>query len=233
MSNKSSAAEFNIVFQERLAALQKEWDTGSMDQVAAVSREFSTLSNQFGQTALSEGLDRLASACTEGDQTDATNALEGFLNSAREVVLNMSKAQSDSLQNPGENPARTEPETEFKSEHAVGSASETAGSRPPVISNLPMDEPEFREIVEEFIPVLQEKFAQMETAYVESDQKELGNLAHWLKGAGGTVGFAEFYEPSLKLEQAAKSDQHDECAVWLRELHVIADHIVIPEMESL
>ena len=37
-----------------------------------------------------------------------------------------------------------------------------------------------------------------------NDTTSLASLAHWLKGAGGTVGFVEFGAPSLKLETAAR-----------------------------
>jgi HPt (histidine-containing phosphotransfer) domain-containing protein len=44
----------------------------------------------------------------------------------------------------------------------------------------------------------------MEQALADRDFHALGELAHWLKGSGGTVGFIQFFEPSQELELACK-----------------------------
>lgn len=74
-------------------------------------------------------------------------------------------------------------------------------------STLPMDEPEFVEIVVEFKITLAGKIQEMRDAAAKQDHVELAGLAHWLKGAGGTCGFHEFYEPSIELEKSAKSEK--------------------------
>ena len=70
----------------------------------------------------------------------------------------------------------------------------------PVFSTLPMEDPEFREIVQEFVDRLQPQIAAMQRACQQHDFKELAQLAHWLKGAGGTAGFAVLTEPARRLE---------------------------------
>ena len=70
-----------------------------------------------------------------------------------------------------------------------------------IYSSLPVEEPEFREIVVDFIPQLGRKLDEMKAAMKAGNFAELASLAHWLKGAGGTCGFEEFYHPSLQLEQ--------------------------------
>ena len=76
----------------------------------------------------------------------------------------------------------------------------------PLVSTLP-DLPKFREIILSFVPRLSEKIDAMERAAREEDFRQLAELAHWLKGAGGTVGFAAFTEPASMLEQTAKRGQ--------------------------
>jgi DNA-binding NarL/FixJ family response regulator len=49
-------------------------------------------------------------------------------------------------------------------------------------SSLPTDDPEFREIVQEFIDVVREKTSVMERLYEKADLDGLAALAHWLKG---------------------------------------------------
>jgi HPt (histidine-containing phosphotransfer) domain-containing protein len=45
----------------------------------------------------------------------------------------------------------------------------------------------------------------MRQALGDGNLAELAQLAHWLKGSGGTCGFPQFSQPAKELEQAAKS----------------------------
>ena len=74
-----------------------------------------------------------------------------------------------------------------------------------------MDDPDFRAIVEKFVSGLPEKLNEMISALEREDLKELGDLGHWLKGAGGTVGLNRLTEPSHDLELAAKSGRVEDC----------------------
>ncbi len=60
-----------------------------------------------------------------------------------------------------------------------------ASTQSPLFSTLPMEDPEFREIVQEFVERLQPRMATMQQAFQTRDFQELAQLAHWLKGAGG------------------------------------------------
>ena len=64
-----------------------------------------------------------------------------------------------------------------------------------VRSSLPVDDPEIGAIVREFVEKLSCQIEQMEAASTIISYAELASLAHWLKGAGGTVGFDCFTEP--------------------------------------
>ncbi|HEV7281812.1 MAG TPA: response regulator [Pirellulaceae bacterium] len=76
----------------------------------------------------------------------------------------------------------------------------------PIRSMLPTDDRELREIVIQFVDTLESKLADMQVAWDSGDCDQLAQLAHWLRGAGGTVGFACFTSPAEKLELLAKSD---------------------------
>ena len=52
-----------------------------------------------------------------------------------------------------------------------------------------MDDPEFREIVIEFVDRLHANLDKMRSAASVKDYQTLGGLAHWLKGSAGTAGF--------------------------------------------
>jgi HPt (histidine-containing phosphotransfer) domain-containing protein len=97
----------------------------------------------------------------------------------------------------------------------------------PLVSKLPMDDPEFREIVVEFVDRLQEKLSAMALAYAEGDLSGLAGLAHWLKGAGGTAGFPAFTVPARGLEQAARANELDQIESLLAEIAAIRDCIEV------
>lgn len=73
----------------------------------------------------------------------------------------------------------------------------------PIRSTLPVEISEFREIVAQFIGGLPTLLSEMRVAWEARNFSELRELAHKLKGTGGTVGFSEFTEPAERLQQLA------------------------------
>jgi HPt (histidine-containing phosphotransfer) domain-containing protein len=101
-----------------------------------------------------------------------------------------------------------------------------------IVSQLPMDDPDFREIVSSFVPRLIQKLDDMDDALRQCDFHELAELSHWLKGAGGTVGFPQFTEPAASLERQARKENADGTAPeLLGELKSLASRIHIPELQ--
>ena len=99
----------------------------------------------------------------------------------------------------------------------------------PIYSTLPMDDSEFREIVQEFIDRLHQKVAAMKLARQNGQSEELIQLAHWLKGAGGTAGFPMFTDPARSLEQAARQNQLSDADRWIDAISSITARIGMPE----
>ena len=85
-------------------------------------------------------------------------------------------------------------------------------------------------IVKDFVPTVEDKLAQMKSCLENCDFEELSKLAHWLKGAGGTCGFNEFYDPSLELEKASKSSSLEASTKSFLELTDLAKRIWVPEI---
>jgi CheY-like chemotaxis protein len=103
-----------------------------------------------------------------------------------------------------------------------------------VVSRLPCeDDPEFQEIVSEFVRTLHQKLAVMEAALQSNDLQEVALLAHWLKGSGGTAGFHEFTEPAAELEQAARGRLHGRCVRKMEAICSIANRIVLPWQHAM
>ncbi len=126
------------------------------------------------------------------------------------------------------------PSDRGKIAHGATAASDDSPNvdRPPLRSNLPMNDPEFRRIAVDFVARLDEKLAIMDDARQRADLDELADLAHWLKGAGGTVGFGAFTLPAQQLEQCAKSGQTDDLERLLREVKELARSIDIPAADA-
>jgi PAS domain S-box-containing protein len=109
-------------------------------------------------------------------------------------------------------------DTELESKPAV--------VEPPLVSRLAANNPRFRPIVEKFVRRLADQLDAMTDSWNERNFDELASLAHWLKGAGGTVGFDAFTEPAAKLEQLAKAKSEDEIEETIAELRRLANRIV-------
>ena len=62
---------------------------------------------------------------------------------------------------------------------------------------------------------------------------ELAQLAHWLKGAGGTVGYDEFTAPAARLEELVVARTLDEIPAVLAELRALAGRLVVPADEAM
>ena len=98
----------------------------------------------------------------------------------------------------------------------------------PILSSLPMDVPEFSAIVHSFGTRLDEVIQGMIDAMSEQDFGKLAELAHWLKGSGGTVGFGVFTEPAARLENSAERKDLDRLSSTLAEIRDLSRRIHIP-----
>jgi CheY-like chemotaxis protein len=96
-------------------------------------------------------------------------------------------------------------------------------------STLPIEDPDFLEIVQEFADRLQQQMGEMQKAWEHQELSELASLAHWLKGSGGTAGFNAFTSPAAKLEKLAKEKRLDEIAAALADVQDLGRRVVRPE----
>ncbi len=101
-----------------------------------------------------------------------------------------------------------------------------------LVSTLPTEIPEFREIVEQFVDGLEPMIDELHQAWANRDFEELQSLAHRLKGTGGTVGFADFTNPAERLQRQAEANIEDEIEELLAELSELSDAVQRPESVS-
>jgi signal transduction histidine kinase/CheY-like chemotaxis protein/HPt (histidine-containing phosphotransfer) domain-containing protein len=97
-----------------------------------------------------------------------------------------------------------------------------------ILSELPTDDPDIREIVAEFVDCLHAKLPAMQDAHARGDLAELARLAHWLKGSGGSAGFPALTAPARHVEKLARDAQCDAIEAALAELAEISARIVKP-----
>jgi CheY-like chemotaxis protein len=102
---------------------------------------------------------------------------------------------------------------------------------PPVVSRL-ANHPKLRPAIRRFAGRLDEQLTAMDAAYTAGDFKELAALAHWLKGAGGTVGYDDFTAPARNLETLAKAGDGKGAGTALREIRGLARRLVTPEEDG-
>ncbi len=107
----------------------------------------------------------------------------------------------------------------------VATPSSHAGSA--IHSTLPTDDPEIRELIAEFAATVPERIEALEQALQAEDYDAIARLAHALKGAGGTAGFASLSEVSRRIEESAQRRQPDGVDGRIHELRNIHERIVV------
>jgi CheY-like chemotaxis protein len=83
----------------------------------------------------------------------------------------------------------------------------TAGASAPasIASTLTAVSTRFVPVVEKFLRDLDQQMVRLEAAVDTSDWATVGDIGHWLKGAGGTVGFDVLTELATSVESAAQA----------------------------
>jgi CheY-like chemotaxis protein/HPt (histidine-containing phosphotransfer) domain-containing protein len=120
---------------------------------------------------------------------------------------------------------------------ALGSRSDQDGegpgksrdnTEPPLVSTLPLDDPEFCEIVEEFVLSLPDQLRELHRALAAADFPELVRLAHRLKGAGGMAGFDDLMAASKQVEDLARKQDGEGVAMTLKTLSRLCSRATYP-----
>jgi HPt (histidine-containing phosphotransfer) domain-containing protein len=101
----------------------------------------------------------------------------------------------------------------------------------PIVSKLPAHNKKFRNIIARFVKRLGQQLDAIEKADSRGDLKAVAELAHWLKGAGGTVGFDVFTKPAAQLEVHAKKGNAAQVKPAIENLRQLAARIVVPQGE--
>jgi signal transduction histidine kinase/CheY-like chemotaxis protein len=97
----------------------------------------------------------------------------------------------------------------------------------PITSRL-ATHPRLARVARSFCEQLPYKLDEMQRALSAADFPALSALAHWLKGAGGTVGYDAFFEPARDLEHAAVAADAATARGEMERLNQLALRVVPP-----
>jgi signal transduction histidine kinase/CheY-like chemotaxis protein/HPt (histidine-containing phosphotransfer) domain-containing protein len=105
-------------------------------------------------------------------------------------------------------------------------ACEPAGTAAPsaIVSRL-AGNPRLAGIVAGFARRLPERMLAMRTAFDARNGDAVAELAHWLKGSAGSVGFDAFTAPARRLEAAARSGEIAQAEAAIAEIEALAARV--------
>ena len=119
------------------------------------------------------------------------------------------------------------PEEVLKRQGATADNSDTS----PLVSRL-SQHPKLRKVVIRFMDEFPRRLALMKQSLAHNDLKDLALHAHWLKGAGGSVGFDAYFEPARHLESACQVDDSVQAGEWLRVIEELSLRMALDAPEG-
>ena len=91
-----------------------------------------------------------------------------------------------------------------------------AGDSPKkLFSQLLREDPDLRDIVEEFVRGLPGRMEEIREAFDKLDWQQLSMLAHRLKGASGSYGYPDLSTLAAAMERGFKAQQAEELGQWM------------------
>ena len=236
ISEDSMLVDYSKSVRKRVAHIKRGWELKNFRLMRKSFEKLQCDSYVTGRSAVGDALVGLIRCCDERDNVALNEQLTPFLKTIRSEMTASGEYDCSEFQQQQEkasDKSRGETATAVfdagRSNHSgirVEVKTESAKVASPIYSTLPADE-DFREIILDFIPQVETKLQEMEVAISNGSFDELSKLAHWLKGAGGTCGFNELYEPSLELEYAALAKDGQASQICLDLLVALAQRIVV------
>ncbi|MGR8921719.1 MAG: ATP-binding protein, partial [Gammaproteobacteria bacterium] len=117
-------------------------------------------------------------------------------------------------------------EASAEAEASSPAAAPTDGE--PLVSALAGAGPAIGATINKFIDGLPARFEDARAALAAGDAEALAAFGHWLKGAGGTVGFGAFTEPAAAFERQARAGELEPLGRALAELAALSARLVRP-----
>jgi HPt (histidine-containing phosphotransfer) domain-containing protein len=162
------------------------------------------------------------------DESDGLPEIETTL---RELIEMSAQAGVDVTEDKlvaADDPGSAEAATREEDSFSAPCGAEDIDGQGPIESELPMDDPDFREISELFIRRLAIQMDELQEAFERQDFSSIRETAHSLKGSGGSAGFPAFTEPARELEQFALAEQAGEIEAAIERIGRLQQRIQAP-----
>jgi HPt (histidine-containing phosphotransfer) domain-containing protein len=218
-------ANFAVQLREKLKTALQARENGDLAQVAAFAHWLKGAGGTVGFSDFTEParqLEQLANA--GGSASDMTPAWQTI----RRLAVRLAATLKQPATSP---PAGKEKVSASPPKDAVAEARPAENTVEPMVSRY-ADLPELQSVIRLFIDTLDENLPKMEQAYSQGDWEQLIALAHWLKGAGGTVGFDAFTKPAAALEKHAREQQTDQAGEMLAQVRRLKQAAQPPDTDG-
>jgi HPt (histidine-containing phosphotransfer) domain-containing protein len=215
---RPTVRKFAQRLDEQMAAFDRAQADGDFTELAAMAHWLKGAAGTVGYDAFTDPAIGLEQSAKDNDAQ-----------ACAEILARLHE-MADRVEIPGDDDAQASPpvsEIRTVSETISPQPDRLTSSGEPIISHLAKNE-RFVPVVRRFAGRLKEQLDAMDEAARNNDSAEIAALAHWLKGAGGTVGYDAFTEPAVRLEQYAKDGDAKSCATVLADLHEMATRVEIP-----
>ncbi len=219
---QSTIAKFIIRLDDQLDAMEKCWEQRDFKELAALAHWLKGSGGTVGFDAFTEPAKNLETLAKAGSEDGIVVTLQELRELSRRLVVPGGSGDSASGASSG-----------GSSGSAPKKSAAGATDSSPVVSRLASGGPRIRATIAKFAGRLDEKLAEMDSAWQSRDFTELAALAHWLKGSGGTVGYDDFTEPAKTLEELAKANSEDGVDEALAALRGISKRLVVPDDSEL
>jgi signal transduction histidine kinase/CheY-like chemotaxis protein/HPt (histidine-containing phosphotransfer) domain-containing protein len=229
ISRLAAHAKLKVVIEKFVEKLEGEIEImraacsqDNLEKLADLAHWLKGSAGTVGYDDFTEPAKELEAAANSGDKAQAKAWLSKIVDLQGAIV------RPENTQTANDPAPRTSSETPQASTTPVlANSPGLALSQQPVISRL-ADHPRLKRAVNMFVDKLDGEVIKMEAAYTHQKLDDLANLAHWLKGAAGTVGYDAFTEPAEKLEKFAKEGDAVQAAATLQKIRGMAKAIVPP-----
>ena len=209
---------------QQLDALEKADVRGDFQAVAELAHWLKGAGGTVGFDVFTEPAAQLEIQAKKADAPQIQPSIESLRQLAARIVVPGGEIAAASS-------SETNPPKEVRLSGSLSPNTPTASVPKPVVSRL-ANMTRLQPTILSFVAKLDEKVARMEVALEKEDMTELASLAHWLKGAGGTVGYDDFTKPAQDLESCAKADHVEEANQMLEEVKSLVTAVVPPVIKN-
>ena len=220
-----TVARFVEQLPDKLGEMDAAARSGDRAGLAALAHWLKGAGGSIGFDALFEPAKALEDALQRGDDAAAADLLDGLQGLARRIRRGIEAP-------PAAADAAADAMAPIMAAAAAGVASSAAAPAAvvadedgaPIVSRLAAH-PRLGRTVARFVEQLPDKLGEMDAAAHSGNRAGLAALAHWLKGAGGSIGFDALFEPAKALEDALRDGDDAAAAAILKQLHRLAQRI--------